>query len=188
MIARLRKKWFGFSLIEVVVVLALVAAVLGMVAALAEQTLVTLSFLREKAESSQSATLGCERLCSELTETISIPSSNSGTGANRGVTFFKVNPNAPDVLANDPTSDTPHLWARDYTGANRVEVSYLTNASQELERRVNGGPPNMVAVRVNEILVTQLPNSKSVEVRLSILERRRVVTFVNIVHCPGLPN
>lgn len=182
--ARLSKKTvLGFSLIEVVVVLGLVAAVLGMVAALAEQTLVTLSFLREKAESSQSATLGCERLCSELSESISIPAISAGTG----VTFFKANPNAPDVLGNDPDSDTPHLWARDYTGGNRVQVSYLTNGSQELERRANGGPANLVAVRVNDLTVAQMGTSKSFEVRLSILERRRLVVFVNIVHCPGVP-
>lgn len=156
---------------------------LAMVASLTQRTLQTLGFLKEKGESTQSATLGCERLCSEMREMIQAPTITAGTG----IKFFKANPNTAPALGNDFVNVDPHLWTRLYQGANRVEISYQTNGDRQLERRVNGGAPGLVATEVNDISVIPGAVTGNYEVRLSIQERKRVVVFVNAVHCPGVP-
>lgn len=160
----------------------LTGLMLAMVGSLTQRTLQTLDFLKEKGQSTQSATLGCERLCSEMREMVEVPTLSAS-----GLTFVKVNPNQPGVLGNDFVNVEPHLWTRRYLGGDVVQVSYQTNADRQLVRQVDGGSPSLVATEVNAFGVTQAARPGNYEVRLSIQEKRRIVVFVNAVHCTGVP-
>lgn len=181
----------AFSLIELVFVLMITGLILAAVAALTSRTLDALKFMQEKSESMQSATLGVERLASELSEAITVPATPAG-----GVRFRKANPNLPPALYRpgvendytDPNSFPPHLWTRSYTGANRMQVEYATGGTAELQRRVDGGPWGLIASDVNAFTVAQEGGlAGNYRVTLSVQEKRRVLVFETIVHCPGVP-
>ncbi len=187
----------AFTLIELVFVLLITSLILAAVAALTARTLDTLKFMEEKSKTMQSATLGVERLSSELSETVVLPTGN--------VSFRKANPNAPVAhyqpgISNDyadPNSFPPHLWTRAYTGGDLVTVTYAV-AGTDLTRTAGGGPTGLIATSVNAFTVTNVnPDGMGVmpaggvdgnyRVALSIQELRRVVTFETVVHCPGVP-
>ena len=118
----------GFSLIEIVVVLALTSAILYTVALLTQRTVKTLNFLQRKSESIQSATLGCERLCSEMREAVTRPSTGGSSS------WRKVIPSAPiaiDIIPPEPPPPPPATppvplsptWPRSYPGGDLLTVS-----------------------------------------------------------------
>jgi hypothetical protein len=172
-----------------IVTMALTGAVLYAVALLIGQTVGSLNFLREKSESIQSATLGCERLCSELRETIVTPT--TGTS----VTLVKVMPSAPVAVGNPerplpPPAPPPalpsHLWNRAYGAGDRVRVTYAVSGDH-LTRQAASDPATVVATRVNAFNVSAVPNTASTyQVDLSIQEKIRVLTYTAVVFCPGV--
>ena len=178
-------KSHGFSMLETVIVLFLAGLMLGAVSLLTRETLNTLKFMQEKGDTAQSATLGCERLCSEMREMVAAP---GGLGA--GITFVKVNPNSAAAIGNPVASPLPpivppltHNWIRVYPGL--VTISY-TQSGTDLERRVNGGNLTLVGTNVNGLAITQV-STGNFRVSLTIQENRRLATFVNFVSCPGVP-
>lgn len=185
----------GFSLIEILIVLLLAGAALGLVATLISKTLETLRFLQEKGETLQSATLGGERLTSEMREMVEFLSSGDSTR----VRFNKVNSNAPEAVGNDLADFTtlPAAWQRAYSstlgaGDQRVTVLYEPAPNDKLERSVAfpGQPTqrSLVASHVNTFVVTENFGGASncFQVVLSLQEKRRVVSFTSVVVCPGL--
>lgn len=181
-----KQKHNGFSLIETVIVLLLTGLLLGSVASLAGRTIETLSFLKEKGETLQSATLICERMASEMQEMIQAPT-GLGTGT---FSFVKVNANAPYVMNldfDDPVASPPHLWTRDYVATgDDVTVAY-TETLPQVFRSVDGGPATLVAGKVNTFRVDNSGTLGTYDITLAILEKKRLFSFVARVNCPGVP-
>jgi prepilin-type N-terminal cleavage/methylation domain-containing protein len=186
----------GFSLIEIMVVLALTSVILYTVALLTQRTVSTLNFLQKKSESIQSATLGCERLCSEIREAITKPSSGGSTS------FTKVRPSAPIAIGIVPPPPPPeppppppaippapvsHTWPRVYPSSDIVTVTY-SMSGMNLRRQVSGETATVVATDVNSFEVLEVPDTdRTFQVNLAITERRKVQTFSAVVYCPGAP-
>jgi len=185
----------GFSLIEIVLVLGLTSVILSTVGLLIRRTVDTLHFLQAKSEAIQGATLGCERLCSELREAIDTPT--VGTS----LTFQKVLPSSLQAIGNaqrpaphlPPAAPPPppavpsHLWTRAYPAL--MQVTYSVSADPDaatLLRQVDSDPATVVASNVT-VFTVELVASRTYRANLSIRERRRVVTFSAAVHCPGVP-
>lgn len=182
---RLRR---GFSLLEVILVLFLTGMVLGCVALLTRETLGTLKFLQEKSETLQSATLGLERLASELSEAVGAPSSVT---VGNPVRFFKVRPSEPRACGNDPDDpldptdsfDPPATWVRVY--ANPVQVTY--SESGGTMTRSAAGITTVVASKVDDFQVSTFGGRTDVfSIVLTIKENRRLVTFRTNSVAPGL--
>lgn len=184
-----KKSDSGFSLIEIVIVLFLTGLVLFMVSGLISRTLETLKFLQEKSQTLESATLGCERLASELREAVEIitpiPSGK--------VTFKKVKPSigspatlTPVAVGND-LSALPETWgARKYPSSQLGTVTYEVDSQSRLLRKVDG-VDTLVATDVNSFAVTpRSADNDSFLVRLSLQEKRRVIVFEMVVNCPAL--
>lgn len=195
----------AFSLVEVVLVLFLTGLILLIVSRLTQRTFTTLRFLEEKAETVQSATLGIERLSSELREAVQV----SGYSP---LTFRKVDPSAPYALDQDLDSsadsnpgDPPvdsdfstwkHSYASDAFDRDQLgTVTYSLSASMLTRTAQKGGRSltTQVATHVNSFVAIPAPNlggqataSNVVQVTLSLQEQRRVVTFSTIVVIPGM--
>lgn len=174
-----------------------------MVSRLTSSTFSTLKFLQEKAQTLQAATLGIERLTSELREAIQINSLSP-------LSFRKVDPIAPfalnydnDNTANpgdpDPSID-PNGWsdtyASDADGSNFLGTVIYTLSGEVLTRqasRAGNSLTSQVATNVNDFTVEQAPSLAGTptgphvfRVRLSLVEQRRVVNFESVVLVPGL--
>lgn len=184
------KRVAGFSLIELVIILFLTGAILGMVGALVRQTFGSLRFLQEKSQTVQSATLGLERLASELREATGAPE----IGAN-SLAFTKVIPAAPEAVGNE-VNDFLFVdnWNRDYGAIGQeATISYNRTGQRTLRRTAPGVPASDVATSVDTFVVDQnytdsqpfnVPNAY--RIRLALQEQRRVVVFTTIVVCPGV--
>lgn len=170
----------GFSMVEVVIVLFLTGVMLFAVSGLISRTLETLKFLQEKSQTLESATLGCERLSSELREAVSVT-----TPIPIGkVSFVKVKPQAPLAVGNDMAAD-PVGWTRSYSGGQLARVTYDVDAESRLLRTVDS-VSHLVATDVNAFVVTPAAGAGSYLVSLSLQEKRRVIVFETIVTCPAL--
>ena len=193
----------GFSLIEIVLVLGLTSVILSTVSLLVQRTVETLHHLQAKSEAIQGATLGCERLCSELREAINTPT--VGTS----LRFRKVVPSSPRAIGNaqrpapylppapppPPPAVPSHLWTRDYPAVyapaqgGQMQVTYSVSPDPNvatLLRQVDSDPASVVASNVT-VFTVELVARRTYRANLSIRERRRVVTFSAAVHCPGVP-
>ena len=176
----MRKARFrGFSLIEICIVLFLTGLILFAVAQLIMRTLDSLKFLQEKSRTLESASLGCERLSSELREAVGvdlpIPIGQ--------VSFRKVRPPAPEAVGNSPT-DPPEGWTRVYPAAQLASVLYQVDPQNRLTRSF-GGNTTIVANDVNSFVVDNLGGG-SFKVSLAISEKRRIVTFETITTSASL--
>lgn len=173
----------GFSLIEIMVVMGLVSVILFGVAQLTQRTLNTQKFLRKKSESIQSATLGCERLASEMREAVTTPSTGSTSS------WRKVTPSQPEVMGIPAPNPGPIPaspgWSRAYQPAQLTTVTYSV-AGTNLMRQVTGSVAAPVATDVNTFVVEAVAGrDKTFLVRLAITEQKKVQTFVAQVYCPG---
>ncbi len=167
----------AFSLIETMVVLFLTAGMLFCVAKLTNQTLSTLKFLQEKSATSESATLACQRLASELRETVVAPDLSDG------VEFQKVRPNVGRVVGNLVGSP---VWTLEYPPSSRARIHYR-QVDDRVMRQVNSELPLAVATKVNIFTVTPMAGrAGAYRIALSIVETRRAVTFETVVVCPGV--
>jgi prepilin-type N-terminal cleavage/methylation domain-containing protein len=186
----------GFTLVEIMIVLLLTGMILFMVSQLTSRTFQSLRFLREKAQTLQSATLGLERLTSELREAVTVAGLSP-------LVFGKINPAAPEALANPVAElDPANNWSRDYgsdfNNDNQVGVvTYDLNAGNEILTRTatfNGNSmTSEVATSVNSFTVERGPTINSITtganvflVRLSLTEQRRVISFETVMTVPGL--
>ncbi len=176
-----RNDFQGFSLIETTIVLFLAAAMLFCVGKLTAETLSTLKFLQEKSATTESATLACQRLAAELSETISVPDLSDG------VRFRKVTPSEDSLVGNLAISD-PGSWRYEYLSSQQSEIRY-SQTGDKVFRQVGSETALEVATKVNIFLVKQYSSSRrgAYRVTLTILEKRRPVTFETIVVCPGVP-
>lgn len=200
-----RGRIWGFSLIELVIILFLTGICLFMVGRLTSQTFQTLRFLRGKSQTLQAAAQGIERLTSELREAVEVSSTDP-------LTFSKVDPSAPFALDYDGDSSTnanpgdpdpdlpPDTWsdsyARDAFDRNQLGSVTYQMADGVLSRTATVGTRDMtseVATEVNDFSVTRGPELAGVatadsvfEISLSLQEDRRVVVFGSVVVVPGL--
>lgn len=176
-----RAPW-GFSLIEVVIVLFLTSILLLAVSRLLSQTLGTLQFLQEKGQTSESASLGCERLASELMEAIKVNLTPSDE-----VSFSKISASAADVIGIIATTE-PSTWPRAYPASHQVNITYKVDANSSLKRTVGLEAPSTVATEVNSFVVQPYSSggSGTFLVTLSLQEKRRVLTLETIVSVPAL--
>lgn len=176
------KSQAGFSLFEIMLVMFLTGAILFTIAKLVSQSLESLKFLQEKNQTMRSATLGCERVASELREAIRTPTITSGT-----VSFAKVRPNAKEAVGNnykDLTVPAEH-WHRDYGSSDLATVTYKSNPNGQLVRTV-GAQSDTVATSVSGFVVAPAAGAGCYTVTLSITEKRRVVVFKTALTCPAL--
>lgn len=163
----------------------LVSVILFGVAQLTQRTLDTQKFLRKKSESIQSATLGCERLASEMREAVTAPSTGDTSS------WEKVTPSQPEIMGipapvPGPIPASPG-WTRAYQPAQLTTVTYSVSGTN-LIRQVTGSIAAPVATDVNTFLVSTVSGrDKTFSVRLAITEQKRVQTFVAKVFCPGVP-
>lgn len=166
-------------------VLGLVSLTLLGVAQLTQRTLETQKFLRKKSESIQSATLGCERLASEMRESVTTPSTGSTSS------WSKVTPSEAEVMGipvptPGPVPASPG-WTRSYQPGQLTTVTYSVSGTN-LIRQVTGSTAAPVATDVNTFVVEAVPSrDKTFLVRLAIAEQKKVQTFVAQVFCPGVP-
>ena len=198
----------GFSLIEVVLVLFLMGVILMIVSRLIGRTFETLRYLEEKGQTVQSATLGLERLSSELREAVAVTTATGSTAV-----FQKVEPNAPYALDYDkdtspnanPGDPDPSIapwdWSLSY-GSDAFNVNHLGTVSyiqqgDVLVRTASKGSQSNtadVATNVNAFDVLRAPTlsngrpsgNNTFRISLSLTEQRRVETFETIVLVPGL--
>lgn len=192
---RNRRQNTGFTLVEIMIVLLLTGIILFMVSQLTSETFRSLRFLQEKSQTLQSATLGLERLTSELREAVDVNSTSP-------LNFDKINPAAPVCLGNDPNSPNPEgTWVRNYSsdinGDNQIGVvEYRRDAAQQILTRtatLNGRTMTTeVAVNVNDFVVQRAPTlggdatgQNVFQVTLTLQEQRRAVTFVSLLTVPG---
>lgn len=176
----------GFSLIEILIVLSLTGVILGLVATLVSRTYQTMNFLQEKSQTLQSATLGLERLSSELREAVDIDTLGP-------LVFKKVNPTAPEAVDNDPTDFVDFAgWDRTYGAIDQLAtVTYSDEAvAEKLTRTVSFDgetSSSTVANAVNAFEVTR-PNTvqNCFQIVLTLQEKRRLYTFVTVVTVPGV--
>lgn len=168
------------------VVLFLTAGMLYCVAKLTSETLSSLKFLQEKSATTESATLACQRLASELKEAVEMLRVGSD------LEFRKVRPSADPVVGNRGETD-PDQWKMEYPASSVSTIRYRLDDSK-VTRQVIGNSedstlgPLEVATNVNVFDVQAYsPTQRHIyRVVLTILEQRRSVTFQTIVLCPGL--
>lgn len=172
----------GFSLMEIIIVLFLTSMLLLAISRLLSQTLGTLQFLQEKGQTSESASLGCERLASELTEAVKVTLKPSDE-----VSFSKVSASAHDAIDNSPATDAS-TWLRVYPTNQLVNVTYNVDSDSNLKRVAGLEPASTVATEVNTFVVKPYSGggSGTFLLTLSLQEKRRVVTFETIVTAPAL--
>lgn len=178
------------------IVVLLTGLIMLMVSRLTGATFQSLRFLREKAQTLQSATLGLERLSSELREALAVDSLAP-------LIFQKVNPAAPEAVANPATDLDPiNNWARsydsDFNGNNQLgQVTYSLDPARQILSRTASFRGNTltseVATRVNDFIVERGPVVGTVTasgdvflITLSVQEDRRVLTFKTLLSVPGL--
>lgn len=184
-----RRAAFGFSLIEMVIVLFLTGIILFCVAGLTDRTYRTLKFLQEKSSTMESASMACQRLAQELRETVTPPVLTIDS-----VTFSKVIPARPRLLDNDPNA-LPTTWALSYPAAQTAQIRYR-QLDDRVVRQVNAERALDVATEVNTFQVRQSFSAFTTVVntpgayliQLTILEDRRAVTFETVALCPGVPS
>lgn len=177
---RKREGHKAFSLIETMIVLFLTATMLYCVGKLTGETLSTLKFLQEKSATTESATLACQRLASELREAVKEPSLGGAS-----VSFRKVIPSKPRLVGNSPSA-VPTSWTLLYPPGDLATISY-SQSGDKVVRQVGSEAPLEVATRVNTFAVTQQNGHPAAyKVALTIMESRRAVTFVTVVVCPGV--
>ena len=170
---------------ELMVVMGLASVILFGVAQLTQRTLQTQKFLRKKSEAIQSATLGCERLASEMREAVTTPSTGSTSS------WQKVSPSQTEVMGIPAPSPGPIPsspgWTRAYQSNQLITVTYRMTGTN-VERQVTGSIAAPVATDVNTFEVTTVSGrDKTFQVKLAITEQKRVQTFVAQVFCPGVP-
>ena len=187
---------------EIIIVLFLSSMILLVSSRLANETLVSMRFLEEKAQTVQSATLGLERLSAELREAIEV------TQTGDTLSIEKVDPLAPYAMdyderpnlnPGDPSdSILPENYAASYRDRDSSWVGTVTYSTDgKLLRRTaenaNRSLTTQVATSVNSFQATPSPSLNGVatsddvfEISLSLLEVRRVVTFRTVVTVPGL--
>lgn len=163
----------------------LASIILFGVAQLTQRTLETQKFLRKKSESIQSATLGCERLASEMREAVTAPSTGDTSS------WDKVIPSQTEVMGipapNFESTPSSPGWTRAYQSSQLITVTYSV-AGTNLQRQVTGSIAAPVATDVNTFEVTAVPGrEKTFQIELAISEQKRVQTFVTQVFCPGAP-
>jgi Tfp pilus assembly protein PilW len=185
-----RSTYLAFSLFELLIVMFITSVILFCVAGLTSRTFRTLRFLQEKSRTLESATLGCERLASELREavaiTVPIPAGQ--------VEFRKVRPSAPEAAGNDwqdftiPAGAWSRNYASDASGVNQLApVRYgVHGATSELQRTA-AGQTTVVATDVNSFVVAPVAGATgSYSVRLALQEESRVIVFETVTTCPAL--
>ena len=172
----------GFTLFELMVVMFLTGAILFTVAKLVSRSLESLKFLQEKNQTMRSATLGCERVASELREAIRPPTITSGT-----VSFAKVRPGAKEAVGNNYEDLTvpAENWHRDYGSSDLATITYKSNPNGQLVRTVEA-QSDTVATNVSGFVVAPAAGAGCYTVTLSITEKRRVVVFKTALTCPAL--
>jgi len=165
----------------------LTGIVLFMVGQLTSQTFGTLKFLQQKAQTLQAATLGLDRLASELREAVDV---RPGSGS---VEFDKVNFAAPPCVNNVPTDD-PTTWTRNYAAISQVGTVQYQVSGTTLNRTVTfgGTQTTEVATDVDDFQVNRAPTVEGVqagnnvfELVLSINEDRKIQSFRTVVMVPG---
>lgn len=182
----------GFSLMEIMIVLGLTSVILLTVSSLFSQTTKTLKFLKEKSRTLESASLGCERLASELREAVEV---ENPIPLGR-IRFKKVKPSENTLLGlpllNEEQRDAlgpPNTWGnedREYTGTQLAAIEYEVDDDSKLLRTAAGSTA-LVAREVNLFQVEPLGGVYGIyKIRLSLQEQRRVVVFESIVTCPAL--
>jgi type II secretory pathway pseudopilin PulG len=195
----------GFSLVELVLVLFLTGIILLVVSRLCQRTFATLRTLQEKSQTIQAATLGLERLGSELREAIGAVATGMWV-----VTFSKVDPGAPYVLDNDrdagenpgppdPTvavEDFAFDYASDANGDNQIGTVEYKLDGELLKRTASKDGQSMtteVATHVNAFIVEAHPHLEGHAtadnvflITLTLKEQRRVYTFTSVVTAPGV--
>lgn len=201
---RRRQERLGFSLVELVLVLFLTGLILLIVGRLCQRTFLTLRTLQERAQTIQAATLGMERLGSELREAI-----GDVVITPLSLTFSKVDPAAPyglDVDGPDanpgdlkPDFDfmaMPSGYASDADSHNQFGTIEYKLSDALLRRTASKDDRSVttdVATNVNAFAVTphpfidgrQTPDNVFL-ISLSLTEQRRVQSFATIVIVPGV--
>lgn len=167
----------------------LAGIILFAVSRLTRETYKTLVFLREKAQTYESAVLGVERFASDLREAV-VPPTISATSYGTSVSFRKIGPTedkakggAPRPNPIDPDYDDYDPPTGTYAIDQQVTVSYAVVDGSLLRTVASFTSP--VADSVNNFEVTDRGGG-SFEILLSIQENRRVQTFHSFVTCPGV--
>lgn len=177
----------GFTLIEILLVMLMTAMILLMVSQLTSQTFGTLRFLQQKSQTLQSASLGLDRLSSELREAVEV------TQVGGTLIFDKVNFAAPECV-NNALSDPPTAWVRSYADINQIgTVTYtVTNGVLNRTASFGGTQTTAVATRVDDFNVERSPTLSGRATRnnvflvtLAINEDRRIATFEAVITVPG---
>lgn len=181
----------GFTLLESLISMFLLAVVLALTGLLFQRSFVVLRVLDDKERTRQAARLGLDRITSELREATRVepPSENN-------LTFEKINPEAvivsPSPAPTAPPDDfVPAEYgpAQAYPDVARLKVGYSVQNEKLIRSvsRLTGGASasQVVVVGINSFTCTEVEdNPGEYEVKVSVLDNRRVMTLKSLVVCP----
>lgn len=180
----------GFTLLETVVSIGMVAMVMAFTGLLFHRSFNVLRLLDDKERSRQAARMGLDRITSELREATAII--NSGDS----VVFEKIDPTAvivePDPVPT-PINDlsVPPLYSPQiaYPNSARLVVRYQTieeNLIRGVRQKTSSSFTEQVVVAgVNAFTVSEVEgNTGEVLVEVSIVDNGRVKTVSGRVLCP----
>jgi prepilin-type N-terminal cleavage/methylation domain-containing protein len=181
----------GFTLLESLIAMFLIAMILALTALLFHRSFQVLRVLDDKERTRQAARMGLDRITSELREATQISIATTDL-----LEFVKIDPTAEIVLpglAPDEPPDNfmppPYTPLIAYPNSARLLVRFRA-VSETLEREVqqaSGGPSvgQVVVAGVNSFNCVQNPdNDGEVDVTVSVLDGRRVTTIFSRVLCP----
>ena len=184
------REYRGFTLLETVVSIGMVAMVLAFTGLLFHRSFNVLRLLDDKERTRQAARMGLGRIASELREATKI------NGAGDYVEFEKIDPTAVIVVPPDepdPVEDDsePPKYGPDeaYPASARLVVRYETrdeNLIRRVKRKSSGSYTDQVVVAgVNAFTVAEVEgNVGEVTIEVAVLDNRRVTTVAGRVLCP----
>lgn len=181
----------GFTLLESLISMFLLAIVLTLTGLLFHRSFIILRVLDDKERTRQAARLGLDRITSELREATRVepPTENN-------LRFEKIDPDAvliaPTPAPTAPPDDfVPAEYGpkEAYPDSTRLLIEYTAQNEKLIRRvaRLTGGPASsqVVVVGVNSFTCTEVEgNPGEFEVKVSVLDNRRVMTLKSLVLCP----
>ncbi len=184
----LRRNQTGFTLLETLVSIGMIAMVMAFTGLLFHRSFQILRVLDDKEKTRQAARMGLDRIAGELREAIDI------TEASSLVEFEKIDPTAtiappPEPPDEIPDNYEPPNWGPNqaYPGSARLLVRYET-VNENLIRTVRyksggAGVSQVVVAGVNSFTCEEV-NVGEVLVTVAVVDNRRIKTVSGKVLCP----
>jgi len=186
----LRRNNTGFTLLETLVSIGMIAMVMAFTGLLFHRSFQILRVLDDKEKTRQAARMGLDRIAGELREAVNISQASSV------VEFEKIDPTAtitppPEPPDEIPDNYLPPTWGPDqaYPASARLIVRYETvdeNLIRTVRYKSGGNAVSQVVVAgVNSFTCEEVAgNVGEVVVTVAVVDNRRIKTVSGRVLCP----